>query len=33
VQLEQRDYDNAINLFRQGEYETAAQALNNFANT
>ena len=30
---EQRDYDRAINLFRQGEYETAAQALNNFANT
>lgn len=30
---EQRDYDNAINLFRQGEYEMSAQALNNFANT
>ena len=30
---EQRDYDNAINLFRQGEYEMAARALSNFANT
>lgn len=30
---EQRDYDNAINLFRQGEYEMAGQALNNFATT
>lgn len=30
---EQRDYDHAINLFRQGEYEMAGQALNNFANT
>ncbi len=29
---EQRDYDYAINLFRQGDYETAAQALNSFAN-
>ena len=28
---EQHDYDNAINLFRQGEYEMAANALNNFA--
>ena len=28
---EQSDYDNAINLFRQGEYEIAAQALNRFA--
>ncbi|WP_432786354.1 Cell division coordinator CpoB [Oligella sp. MSHR50489EDL] len=30
---EQRDYDNAINLFRQGEYEMAASALNNFASS